>query len=463
MRRLKLLLLVVCLGFGAAFLPARPVQAADRTLQELKNKFPQGKFWNHAGSSKNNPDVYTSTPCRHHGGCDYYGGCGCNSFDNAIQCMGFAFKIGYDAFGTSPRKWKTDRNLSNLKPGDYVRYRGHSMIIIGIEDKYVTVGEANWGWADLYQTCNINWGRQVSWTDLRSYLEEVRHAPRTLVTGSHVHQFGEWEYLDKTYHQRVCQKDSSHVDKEKHSWDNGKVTKKATYTSKGVRTYTCKVCGGTKTSSIAKLKDTTVVLEKEEKRVLKDKSYKDVSGALFRKLKLRYVKATKKSVQLKWSAVKGTEKYILYGAPSNQKYRKLGEYTKTSATIKKLKKSTHYKFYLVAVKTIDGVEKVTQKSKVAHIVTKGGYYCNYNSVRFYNVYKNKLTLSAGSTYKISAYAVREGYLSVKVRRKLSFESSKKSVAKVNSSGKITAKKAGTCYIYVYSQTGAYKRIKVTVQ
>lgn len=37
-----------------------------------------------------------------------------------------------------------------------------------------------------------------------------------------------------------------------HSWDSGKVTTGATCTSTGVKTYTCKVCGETKTETVAK-------------------------------------------------------------------------------------------------------------------------------------------------------------------------------------------------------------------
>ncbi len=42
-----------------------------------------------------------------------------------------------------------------------------------------------------------------------------------------------------------------------HTWDGGKVTKPATETSTGVKTYTCTVCGATKTETIAKLSHTT--------------------------------------------------------------------------------------------------------------------------------------------------------------------------------------------------------------
>ena len=39
----------------------------------------------------------------------------------------------------------------------------------------------------------------------------------------------------------------------KHTWDNGKVTKAPSYTKVGVKTWTCKECGKTKTTTLAKL------------------------------------------------------------------------------------------------------------------------------------------------------------------------------------------------------------------
>lgn len=73
---------------------------AGLNLQQLKDKFPQDSYWNGG-----NVDGYAWSPCASHSNCDYYGGCSCNSFGNAIQCYGFALKLGYDAFGTNPRNW----------------------------------------------------------------------------------------------------------------------------------------------------------------------------------------------------------------------------------------------------------------------------------------------------------------------------------------------------------------------
>ena len=44
-----------------------------------------------------------------------------------------------------------------------------------------------------------------------------------------------------------------------------------------------------------------------------------------------------------------------------------------------------------------------------------------------------------------------------------YESSNKKIAAVNKNGKVTAKKKGTCYIWVYAKNGYAKKIKVTVQ
>ncbi len=53
-----------------------------------------------------------------------------------------------------------------------------------------------------------------------------------------------------TEHKRVCS-NCKYEDTANHSWDSGVVTKAATCTEAGVKTYTCSVCNGTKTETIA--------------------------------------------------------------------------------------------------------------------------------------------------------------------------------------------------------------------
>ena len=130
-------------------------------LAALKAKFPDRKYWNHAGNpgasnSVNNQDGYTSTPCPVHGvvGTSKQT---CNGFqpgDTQLswQCMGYAEKCGYDITGYNPRNnahgWNTSTSsssLDSLKAGDIVRYKnnGHSIYITAVNGDTVTYTDCN--------------------------------------------------------------------------------------------------------------------------------------------------------------------------------------------------------------------------------------------------------------------------------------------------------------------------------
>ena len=88
-----------------------PVDETMVQLAALVRKYPEGKYWNHMGSSQNSPETVTNTPCSSHRGCSWVeGSCSCNSFDRSIQCMGYAHKIAYDITGESPRNKFTKKH-----------------------------------------------------------------------------------------------------------------------------------------------------------------------------------------------------------------------------------------------------------------------------------------------------------------------------------------------------------------
>ena len=198
LKRTFSLMLVLCLCL--AMLPLAEVAADAATglsLAQLRQKFPHGKYWNHAGNpgssnSVNNQNGYTSTPCSQHGvvGTSKQT---CNGFQpgNAQlswQCMGYAEKLGYDATGYNPRSnangWHTytvSSALDNLKPGDIVRYKsnGHSIYVTGVNGDTVTYTDCN---SDGH--CVIRWDATIKKSTLKSSFTHVRSAPSAVTPGT---------------------------------------------------------------------------------------------------------------------------------------------------------------------------------------------------------------------------------------------------------------------------------------
>lgn len=180
MKKIKLLGLLLSMFLGI-LLGCSESSAA--TINDLKSKFPHGAYWNHVvkyghGYSNyqdygacNNPDGYTWTPCNTHNGNVGVGGYDCNSFQNAMQCCGFAKKLAYDLYGSTHSSWGRT-TLANVKVGDVIHYKGagadatygHWAMIIGKSGNVLTFGECNVG-----SNCKISWGRTLDAGRMSSY------------------------------------------------------------------------------------------------------------------------------------------------------------------------------------------------------------------------------------------------------------------------------------------------------
>ena len=138
-------------NLGYAYNSKNTVDVKAR-LNMLRKKFPDGKYWNKPSSDVNNPDGYTNTPCAN-GHSDKR----CNYFDGTCQCHGFSIKLGFDLFGIHPYNWERHYNISKVKVGDLIRYRGHHTVMItGVYKTYFTVADCNW----MYH-CGIEWDRKM--------------------------------------------------------------------------------------------------------------------------------------------------------------------------------------------------------------------------------------------------------------------------------------------------------------
>lgn len=208
-----------------------------------------------------------------------------------------------------------------------------------------------------------------------------------------------------------------------------------------------------------------------EAALVKWKKESDPAGSVFNGLQLKMAKVTKTSVKISWKKPKGTKSYVVYAAKCGSAYKKLKVLgaSKKSLTVKKVagkkvKKGTYYKFIVVALSKASGKGNVVSTSKTVHVATKGGKVGNDKKVKT-AAKKGKLSLKKGKSFKLKAKAVPASKkLKVKKHRKIKYESSNPKVAKVSTSGKITAlKKKKTCYIYAYAQDGIAAKIKVTVK
>lgn len=170
-----------------------PSSSSRLSIDELRVKFPSGKYWNHKVEriddlwDESFADSVTDYPCAMH---DYslidmgnVGDYGCNYFDTGVQCHGFAHKLGYDySGGIRPTEWKelrpgrdasVDEILQNILVGDIIRYAGHTIFVIDVDDEGVWVAEDN-----INYNCYINWDRYVPWDEIRLLgLEWVSKCP----------------------------------------------------------------------------------------------------------------------------------------------------------------------------------------------------------------------------------------------------------------------------------------------
>ncbi len=200
-----------------------------------------------------------------------------------------------------------------------------------------------------------------------------------------------------------------------------------------------------------------------DKKIKALKDDKDVKGSKYITLSSRQANVKSNSITLKWNKVKGAKNYIIYGNKCGKKfrYKQIAVVKKTSFVHNKLKKGTYYKYIIAA---FDKNDKLISICKTLHICTKGSKNGNFGKITT-AAKKDKVKLQKkDQTFKLKAKAVPQSKkIKVKVHRKLSYESSNTKIAKVNKNGKITAKKKGTCYIYIYAQNGIFKKIKVTVK
>ncbi len=239
------------------------------------------------------------------------------------------------------------------------------------------------------------------------------------------------------------------------------------YGAEGDERFTCTVCGAV--DETLKAEAEKADKEAADKAAAEEKAAKEKAAAEF----VAGVNGTSKTdkVKVKWGKVKGADRYVIYATycGKKNKYKKIatvkGNITKydiTKLNGKKLNPKKNVKVYVVAQKKVKGKYKTLFKTPTFHIA---GAKSKYSNVKKITVKKNKYTLKVGKTAKIKAKIVlaKKNKKAIAHVKKFRYKSTNTAVVKVDKNGKIKAIGKGTATVYVYSNNGTAKAIRITVK
>ncbi|MCD7745035.1 MAG: leucine-rich repeat protein [Lachnospiraceae bacterium] len=263
-----------------------------------------------------------------------------------------------------------------------------------------------------------------------------------------------------------------------HSYDSGTVTKEATTTEEGVRTYTCETCGTTYTESIEKLADSSSSTDTTGDTDLTGEtdatggtggsgstggndgaSETNPSGASNAasdtgagasadtgSVPATSLQISRSKIYLK---VKGTAKIGVIVAPANT----TDEVTYTSSNPSVVKVSASGK---ITAKKAGTANITVQAGNVTKTITVKVVKKAVKATKL-SFKKKKLSVTAG-TVQFLSYTVKNSKATTQVK----WKSSNSKVVSVDQTGKITAKKKGTATITI-TANGKKAKCKITVK
>jgi len=172
---------------------------------------------------------------------------------------------------------------------------------------------------------------------------------------------------------------------------------------------------------------------------------------------------------LKWKGASGYELYWSYcdGKKNYKKLKTVNAAANRTYTHKKLKKNRAYKYYIATYKIVDGKKKYVAKSPTIHVAMNYEKYTNAKKITS-NKAKAGLSLTNEKYKKIFEIKVKVKKENCKKKllahaAKLRYYTDDKKVARIDRTGKITAKGRGKCTVYVIANNGVCKKITVTVK
>ena len=220
------------------------------------------------------------------------------------------------------------------------------------------------------------------------------------------------------------------------------------YGEEGEERYTCTVCGA---------------VDKTLKKACAEKDKAEFAASVT-------VTPGDDGATIAWKKAPEAKRYVIYAAYCGKnKYKKIktvkGNITSfklTKLSGRKINTKKNLKLYIVAQKKANGKWVKLFKTPTFHTAGKNSKYTNIKKIK---VKKAEFTLEQGNTAKIKASLVLENKKKKPINhvKKLRYMSTNTAVVKVTKSGKLKAVGKGKATVYVYSNNGTAKAIKVTVK
>ena len=291
---------------------------------------------------------------------------------------------------------------------------------------------------------------------------------------------------------------------EEHQWDEGVVKVEPKDGKEGEVLYTCQVCDEIKTIKVSQwpLPSTTPTATPAATPTNKPNTSPTVKPTVkppttptakttanpVKKITAKQQEKNSQSLGKKasagwkdgkfnvtWGSVKGASGYDIYATLCTKKLNQKalaktvsGANTSTQLskiTGKAISGSKNYKVRIQAFQKVNGKKILLGTSKVYHIA--GWKNKHYTNAKKLVIPDKKITLKKGKTATCNVKAVKQDkkkkWLSKKHGAVLSYTVTNKNIATVTKNGKIRAKKAGTCVIYVNALNGICGKITVTVK
>lgn len=211
--------------------------------------------------------------------------------------------------------------------------------------------------------------------------------------------------------------DSNKIIKSGHTWDAGRVTKEATETTQGVKTYRCKVCGKTRTEVIPK--KASAESNKENVKPEKNEEVKDDKGTAM------------------YEIADVSRKEVAYKAPANRNATKIT--VPSAVTIN----GTEYKVTAIADKTFSGCKKLTKVNIGKNIKTIGASaFSGCGKLKTVSMGANVTTIGDKAFYKCKVLTKITIPAKVSKIGKQAFYGCKKLKTITIRTSKLTSKKVG---------------------